>query len=332
MRRAGVAGAAAPGNGAARGGPARMNGARPPEARAYPGNRPSPGRQGPRRQGPGRQGPGSRDAAAAGGWPPAPGQPRPVPPLFRWIGRVPTAGAMVIFFGAAIAGAIGTAASNRDPGFLLGFMIIAGSVIAALCIRRKAVYLLIPLPALTYLVLAFVTGYAHDRALGTSKTALASDGAQWLGNGFLAIVVATVLVLIIFGARLLASRQLVSGQFAVSGQRMPGRPARASAPVTLVGRGPRGDRPPWDSADSRPDDRAGRDSRGNGRLRGGLDAGAGRGRSSGQGTPGGGRDQRGERDPWYERPRSADRGDRQRPRAVPPGRAPRRDDDGTWGG
>lgn len=264
---------------------------------------------------------------------------------------------MLIFFCAGVVGAIGTVAAHRDPGFLLGFMIIVGSAIAALCIRRKAVYLLIPLPALTYLVLAFVTGYIHDHAMGTSKTALASDAAQWLGGGFIGIVVATVLVLLIFGARLLASRQLVSGQFSMSGQHSPGErfPRVPMSPPSRSDRGPRRDRAPWDNPDPWNDrGGAGEDSRDASDRRSGWGGGAGRDEIGGRGPRDRGRrDRQGERDPWYEQPRSGSRGrqagsERQRTRAlppsrdtppgrgpnrdVPPGRPPRQTNDDPWRG
>ena len=262
------------------------------------------------------------------------------PALFRLAGR--PAISLSIFFGAALIGAIGTVATHADPGFLLGFMIIVGAGIAALCIRRKAVYVLIPLPALTYLVLAVLTGYIHDRSLGTSTTALASDFTQWLSGGFTGICLATVLVLLIFGARLLLSRQLVSGQFQTSAQRSSsGRFPRAPmAPPTRADRAPRRERAPWDDPDTW-NDRAGRDDTPRGDRRGddprtGRDPRAerdsrpdrgGRGpRSPRNGSPS---DRREERDAWYEQPRSG-RGrpangrpadnDQQRTQALPPTR------------
>jgi hypothetical protein len=219
-----------------------------------------------------------------------------------------------IFFGAALIGAIGTVATHDDPGFLLGFMIIVGACIAALCIRRKAVYVLIPLPALTYLVLAVLTGYIHDRSLGTSTTALASDFTQWLSGGFTGICVATVLVLLIFGARLLLSRQLVSGQFQTSAQRSSsGRFPRAPmAPPTRSDRAPRRERAPWDDPDTW-NDRAGRDDTPRGDRRGDdprADRDPRAERDSRPDRPDRGprndprSDRREERDAWYEQPRS----------------------------
>lgn len=166
----------------------------------------------------------------------------------RWIGRVPVRPSLIFFFGAAALGAIATVATHRGPGGLLGNLILLGAVVAALGIRRRGLYLLIPLPALTYLVLALATGALHDSANDTSMTDWGVSLLQWVGNGFLSLLAATVLVLLIWGARTLASRQLVSGSFPMSEQRPEARrPVRASAPPDEL-RGPR-------RADPRPDAR-----------------------------------------------------------------------------
>ena len=175
---------------------------------------------------------------------------------------LPVKGALVIFFGIAVLGAIATLVTGNDPGSLLGNLIVLGAVIAALSIRRRGMYLLIPLPALTYLVLAILTGAIHDNATDTSTTQLGLNFLQWIGNGFFSLCAATILVILIFGARLLASRQLVSGSFPMSEQRPPagraGRPALSpqGRPDAPGGRtDPRRDdrrrtsRAPWDDPD-----------------------------------------------------------------------------------
>lgn len=102
---------------------------------------------------------------------------------------------------------------------MLGTLIVIGAVVAALIIERRSLYLLFPMPALSYLVLAILTGLIHDGGSGTSTTQLGLGFLQWIGNGFFAMCAATILVGVIFGARLLASRQLVSGTFPMSEQR-----------------------------------------------------------------------------------------------------------------
>jgi hypothetical protein len=157
---------------------------------------------------------------------------------------------------------VGTLATGRDPGSLLGFLVIAGGVIAALAIRQRAVYQIIPLPALTYLIACVLTGAYHDRAIDTSKTQLGINFAQWIASGFLAMSAATILVIVIAGARWLLRRQLVTGQFPMSEQRSaPDRAPRGSpAPGTRQPPAPRGNRDQRERRDYR-DDRNPRNSR-----------------------------------------------------------------------
>lgn len=159
---------------------------------------------------------------------------------------------MLLFLLFAVVGAVGTVVTKRDPGALLGILIVIGSVVAALCIQRRAVYKLLPLPALSYLVLATMAGAYHDRKIDVSKTELGLNFLQWMGSGFLAISASTILILVIMGGRLLASRLLVSGEFRASAGRPPaGRPPAGRPPRTSLASGGqperrRGDRPPWD--------------------------------------------------------------------------------------
>jgi hypothetical protein len=143
---------------------------------------------------------------------------------------------------------------------------LTGALISALCVDRRSLYVLIPLPALSYLVLAVVTGGIHDSGTATSTTQLGLSFLQWIGNGFFTIFAATLLVLLIFGARLLAGRQLVSGSFSVSAQRQAAgpRPSGRPRPARSQGRTPRDDgdsfdEDPRDSRDG--DDSGGRDDR-----------------------------------------------------------------------
>jgi hypothetical protein len=161
---------------------------------------------------------------------------------------MPPRGAVLILAGAAIVGMVGTLSMGQDPGSLLGFLVVAGSVIAALTIRPGAVYQIIPLPALTYLIAAVITGAYHDRAVDTSKTQLGINFLQWIAGGFLTMSAATILVIVIAGARWMLRRQLVSGQFPVSAQRSaPGRPPRRSpAPGTRADRDNWADADPWE--------------------------------------------------------------------------------------
>ena len=100
---------------------------------------------------------------------------------------------MLLVAGATALGLAGTVATHSTPGVLLGLGLIGGTVLAALAVRPGAVYLLIPVPPLAYLAAATVAGVLGGSAAGTSRSALAVSGAQWLASGFLAMATASAL-------------------------------------------------------------------------------------------------------------------------------------------
>jgi hypothetical protein len=159
---------------------------------------------------------------------------------------MPTRGAVYILLAAALLGVVGTVLTGREPGFWLGFCTVVGSIIAALAIRRRRLYMLIPLPALVLFFGAVVTGAIHDRGVDTSTTEIGVNFLQWIADVFFAMCAATILVLVIAGGRWLLSRQLVAGQFPMSGggagngaRPRPGPSPRPAAPSP--GREPRDD-------------------------------------------------------------------------------------------
>jgi len=87
------------------------------------------------------------------------------------------------------------------PGFLLGLLVVAGTVAAALAVRPRAGRMIFPVPALAYLVAALISGVVYNRSADSSKTALALGAAQWIANGFFAMVLGTVLAIAITTAR-----------------------------------------------------------------------------------------------------------------------------------
>ena len=206
-------------------------------------------------------------------------------PALRWIGTWPAQVAIYVVLGATLLGILGTVVTGNEPGSLLGFLVLIGSVIATLGVRRSALYVVFPLPALANFIGAVVAGAIHDRGIDTSTTELGASFLQWIANVFFAMCATTIIILVIAGARWLLARQLVSGQFAMSADRRPGgggpRPASASGRGPDRGQRP-GDRDPWAAVDPWTD-RAGSGSQ---RLA---------------------RDQRDSRDPWGDRRRPADR-------------------------
>jgi hypothetical protein len=111
----------------------------------------------------------------------------------------------VIVAGAAVLGALLTIVTGSDPGFLLGLMVVVGTVGASFAVSARRAYLIIPAPALAYLVAAMLAGLIHDRAADTSRTLLAINAGRWIASGFLAMTAATALAVAIAVVRYLRS-------------------------------------------------------------------------------------------------------------------------------
>lgn len=164
---------------------------------------------------------------------------------------------VLVLTAGALLGVIFTVLANQEPGNLLGFFVIMGSIAAVLGIQRGKVHLLFPAPALTFFVAAVVTGKVHDAKLGSSTAATGVGFTQWTAGIFFPAVVATILVLLIGGGRWLLGRQLITGQSMLTpGARPPRAPrpaAREPRPAPRPRRPARNDDPDRDSwADDNP--------------------------------------------------------------------------------
>ena len=126
--------------------------------------------------------------------------PRRSPGPGRW-GALQGGLGVCIIVASAAAGTIATMVTRSSPGFLLGLFVEAGTVVAALAVRPRAGRMIFPVPVLSYLVGALISGVVFDRSTGTSKTALALGAAQWVADGFFAMALATVLAVTITGVR-----------------------------------------------------------------------------------------------------------------------------------
>ena len=91
--------------------------------------------------------------------------------------------------------------TRSAPGFLLGLFVVAGTVAAALAVRPRAGRMIFPVPVLSYLVAALISGVVYNRSADSSNTALAIGAAQWIANGFFAMALATVLAVVIIAVR-----------------------------------------------------------------------------------------------------------------------------------
>jgi hypothetical protein len=165
--------------------------------------RSKPGPNGPGRDGTGRDGTGRRRQSSPAG------------PSWRW-GELSGGRATLIVLAAAVIGTGVTVAMHHDPGYLLGGAVIAGTLAAVLAVRRDAVYQLIPVPALAYLVGALAAGLMHEQNAGPSPSGLAVSATQWVAGGFVTMAVATGLAVAVTVIRWQLNRR--GGN--------PGRPAQ----------------------------------------------------------------------------------------------------------
>src|SRR6266566_9796819 len=171
--------------------PARTRQATGPRARPAPGGTP-PSRAAGARDGSARDASGPREARGRR-------NPRRSRGAGRW-GALQGGLGVCIIVACAAFGTIATMVARSAPGFLLGLFVEAGTVVAALAVRPRAGRMIFPVPVLSYLVGALISGFVFNRS-GTSKTALAIGAAQWVANGFFAMTLATVLAVAIVTAR-----------------------------------------------------------------------------------------------------------------------------------
>ncbi len=213
--------------------PAQPDGTQPAGRGATGPRARSPGRDDPRARWEGRFG---RDASG-----PREARGRRNPRRSRGAGRWGALqgglGVCIIVASAAF-GTIATMVTRSAPGFLLGLFVEAGTVVAALAVRPRAGRMIFPVPVLSYLVGALISGFVFNRS-GTSKTALAIGAAQWVANGFFAMALATVLAVVIITVRWYLWRRQAAG--AAQGGSCPG-PAGSGGPGA-AGRVPEPRRP-----------------------------------------------------------------------------------------
>ncbi len=123
----------------------------------------------------------------------------------RW-GALPPRRGLVLVVISAVVGTVITVLSGNDPGLALGLCIILGTVAACLAVRPRGVYWIIPAPALVYLAGAVVAGLIHDWTADSSRAVLAINAARWVASGFLSMVAATAVAVVLAAARWQLSR------------------------------------------------------------------------------------------------------------------------------
>jgi hypothetical protein len=125
-----------------------------------------------------------------------------------WGTRPGRLGVFTILIGTAL-GVVVTLLAGAGPGWLLGIFLLAATAVAAFAVRPRAVYLIIPVPAPSYLVAAMFTGLIHDRGIDTTHTILAANAVQWIASGFIAMTLATALAGLVALGRWAAERRAV---------------------------------------------------------------------------------------------------------------------------
>jgi hypothetical protein len=119
-----------------------------------------------------------------------------------------TFGVCLVIGGAALGGLL-TVLSHQEPGAVLGVFLVTGTIFGALAVRPRGGYVLIPAPALSYLVAGTIAGMIHDRANDTSHAALAINATQWIADGFVAMAASTLIAIVITAARWRRKSRLV---------------------------------------------------------------------------------------------------------------------------
>jgi hypothetical protein len=125
-----------------------------------------------------------------------------------WWGSLTGRGGVCIVLGGAALGALITALAGTGPGPVLGVSLVAATLAAALAIQPRAVYRIIPVPALAYAATATVAGVIGDRAASASHSALAVSAAQWIASGFLPMTAATLLAIAVTAIRWLIQARI----------------------------------------------------------------------------------------------------------------------------
>ena len=118
-----------------------------------------------------------------------------------WWGSLSGRSGVCIAAGGAALGALITVLAGTGPGPVLGVSLVTATLAAALAIQPRAVYRIIPVPALAYAATATVAGVIGDRVASASHTALAVGAAQWIASGFLPMTAATLLAIAVTAIR-----------------------------------------------------------------------------------------------------------------------------------
>ncbi|MEV0398449.1 DUF6542 domain-containing protein [Actinoallomurus sp. NPDC050550] len=106
-------------------------------------------------------------------------------------------GGIGVLVAVAAIGALVDGLARGGPGLILDVSVVVGAVLAGMLISSRRVWLVIPMPPLVFAVMAVAAGVIADHGAAGSASRLAGAAAAWVAKGFVAMVAATLLVIVI---------------------------------------------------------------------------------------------------------------------------------------
>lgn len=114
--------------------------------------------------------------------------------------------AVLVLIAITAVGALVDGLAGGDPGLILDLSLVVGTLVAALLIEDRLVYLIIPAPALVFPVMAFAAGIVGVQHATTSSTRMMIAVTTWVENGFIAMATATLLAGLVTVVRMAGRR------------------------------------------------------------------------------------------------------------------------------
>ncbi|MCW2943521.1 MAG: hypothetical protein JWR24_238 [Actinoallomurus sp.] len=110
-------------------------------------------------------------------------------------------GGVLVLVGIAAVSALADGLTEGGPGLILDVGLVLGAVVAAMSTSARAMWLIIPMPPLVFSVMAVAAGVVGDQNTSRSLTRLATAAATWITKGFVAMVAATLLGVMVIVVR-----------------------------------------------------------------------------------------------------------------------------------
>ena len=128
-------------------------------------------------------------------------------PYPRDITRLKGLNSVLVLVGITAVGALAAGLAGGGPGLILELSLLVGTVAAALAIEARLSWLVIPAPPLVYVVMAPAAGLIGKAGAAKSATALSVNVGTWIGHGFIAMMVSTLLAIAIAAVRITMLRR-----------------------------------------------------------------------------------------------------------------------------